>query len=78
MVYEDTLDVTELLDRSEDELFRIAEGNIKHEVAPIHEVISRGSHRIEELGKKEDALVEYRQDLPGLTGSPPDGRGRSL
>lgn len=57
MVYEDTLDVTELLDRSEDELFRIAEGNIKHEVTPIHEVIKQTLAEIEELGKKEDALV---------------------
>lgn len=57
MVYEDTLDVTELLDKSEDELFRIAEGNIKHEVAPIHEVIKQALSEIEELGKKEDALV---------------------
>lgn len=57
MVYEDALDVTELLDRSEDELFRIAEGNIKHEVAPIHEVLKQALSEIEELGKKEDALV---------------------
>lgn len=57
MVYEDTLDVTELLDKSEDELFRIAEGNIKHEVAPIHEVIKQALSEIEELGKKEEALV---------------------
>ena len=57
MVYEDTLDVTELLDKSEDELFRIAEGNIKHEVAPIHEVIKQALAEIEEVGKKEDALV---------------------
>src|SRR5512133_816697 len=57
MVYEDTLDVTELLDKSEDELFRIAEGNIKHEVAPIHEVIKQALADIEEAGKKEDALV---------------------
>ncbi len=57
MVYEDTLDVTELLDKSEDELFRIAEGNIKNEVAPIHEVIKQALAEMEELGKKEDALV---------------------
>ncbi len=57
LVYEDSLDVTELLDRSEDELFRIAEGNIKHEMAPIHEVIKRAISEIEEAGKKEDALV---------------------
>jgi len=38
MVYEDTLDVTELLDKSEDELFRIAEGNIKHEVAAVAKI----------------------------------------
>jgi replicative DNA helicase len=57
LVYEDTLDVTELLDRSEDELFRIAEGNIKHEMAPIHEVIKKALGEIEEAGKKEDSLI---------------------
>ncbi|HNX66718.1 MAG TPA: replicative DNA helicase [Bacteroidales bacterium] len=57
LVYEDNLDVTELLDRSEDELFRIAEGNIKHEMAPIHEVIKKALSEIEEAGKKEDALI---------------------
>lgn len=57
LVYEDNLDITELLDRSEDELFRIAEGNIKHEMAPIHEVIKRALSEIEEAGKKEDALI---------------------
>lgn len=57
MVYEDTLDVTELLDRSEDELFRIAEGNIKHEVAPIHEIIKQSLQEIEDLGKRENNLI---------------------
>ncbi|MDZ7635479.1 MAG: DnaB-like helicase N-terminal domain-containing protein [Bacteroidales bacterium] len=52
MVYEDALDVTELLDRSEDELFRIAEGNIKHEVAPIHEVIKQALARDRGAGQE--------------------------
>ncbi len=56
LVFEDSLDVTELLDRSEDELFRIAEGNIKHEMAPIHEVLKKAISEIEEAGKNDDSL----------------------
>ena len=37
--FDDTYDVTELLDYSENALFQIAEGNIKREVAPINVVI---------------------------------------
>ena len=37
--FDDTYDVTELLDFSENALFQIAEGNIKREVAPINVVI---------------------------------------
>ncbi len=32
MAYDDSFDITDLLDRSENELFQIAEGNIKREV----------------------------------------------
>jgi len=55
--YDDTYDVTELLDFSENELFQIAEGNIKREVAPINLVIKEAIREIEEAGKREDALV---------------------
>jgi replicative DNA helicase len=55
--FDDTYDVTELLDYSENELFQIAEGNIKREVAPIQVVIKEAISEIEKAGKREDALV---------------------
>jgi replicative DNA helicase len=55
--FDDTWDVTELLDYSENELFQIAEGNIKREVSPINIVIKEAIKEIEEAGKREDALV---------------------
>ncbi|MGD0582481.1 MAG: replicative DNA helicase [Bacteroidales bacterium] len=55
--FDDTYDITELLDFSEDAIFQIAEGNIKREVAPINEVIKDAIKEIEEAGKREDALV---------------------
>ncbi|NLN30147.1 MAG: replicative DNA helicase, partial [Bacteroidales bacterium] len=55
--FDDTWDVTELLDYSENELFQIAEGNIKREVSPINMVIKEVIREIEEAGKREDALV---------------------
>jgi replicative DNA helicase len=55
--FDDTYDITDLLDYSEDAIFQIAEGNIKREVAPINEVIKEAISEIEEAGKREDALV---------------------
>lgn len=55
--FDDTYDVTDLLDFSESELFQIAEGNIKREVSPINVVIKEAIKEIEEAGKREDALV---------------------
>ncbi len=55
--FDDTIDVTDLLDFSENALFQIAEGNIKREVAPINMVLKEAIRQIEEAGKREDALV---------------------
>ncbi|HOP58350.1 MAG TPA: replicative DNA helicase [Bacteroidales bacterium] len=55
--FDDSYDVTDLLDYSENELFQIAEGNIKREVSPINMVIKEAIREIEEAGKREDALV---------------------
>ncbi|HNR41822.1 MAG TPA: replicative DNA helicase [Bacteroidales bacterium] len=55
--YDDSYDVTDLLDYSENALFQIAEGNIKREVSPINLVIKEAIREIEEAGKREDALV---------------------
>ena len=53
--FDDTYDVTELLDYSENALFQIAEGNIKREVSPINMVIKEAIREIEEAGRREDA-----------------------
>ena len=55
--FDDSEDVTELLDFSENEIFQIAEGNIRREVAPINAVIKEALKEIEEAGKREDALA---------------------
>src|SRR5512133_2113051 len=55
--FDDTYDVTELLDYSENALFQIAEGNIKREIAPINIVIKDAIREIEEAGKREDSMV---------------------
>lgn len=57
MAYDDSFDVTDLLDRSENELFQIAEGNIKREVVPINIVIKKAIEEMEEAGKQEDGLI---------------------
>ena len=44
--FDDSIDVTELLDFSENELFQIAEGNIKREVSPINIVIKEAIREI--------------------------------
>lgn len=54
--YDDTIDVTDLLDYSEKELFDIAAGNIKKDTAPINVVIREAIKRIEEAGKRDDNL----------------------
>ena len=55
--FDDAEDVTELLDFSENEIFQIAEGNIRREIAPINAVIKDALKEIEEAGKRKDALV---------------------
>lgn len=64
--FDDTYDVTELLDFSENALFQIAEGNIKREIAPINVVIKDAIREIEEAGKREDALVGTPSGFTGL------------
>ncbi len=54
--FDDSNDVDELLDFSEQQLFEIAEGNIKKEMAPINTLIKEAIHQIEEASKREDAL----------------------
>jgi len=54
--FEDDVDVDELLDYSEMELFKVAEGNIKSDTQPINNIVVKAFKQIEEAGKREDGL----------------------
>lgn len=54
--FDDSLDVDDLLDYSEMELFKVAEGNIKRETAPINTLVKQALKNLEEAGQREDGL----------------------
>ncbi|MCB8964689.1 MAG: replicative DNA helicase [Bacteroidales bacterium] len=54
--FDEDVDVDELLDYSEMELFKIAEGNIKSDTQPISNIVMKAIKQIEEAGKREDGL----------------------
>ncbi|MBN2520260.1 MAG: replicative DNA helicase [Bacteroidales bacterium] len=54
--FDESIDVDDLLDFSETELFNIAEGNIKRETAKLNVLIKTAIEHIQEAGKREDHL----------------------
>ncbi len=54
--FDESKDVDELLDYSEQQLFEIAEGNIKKETSKINTLIKEAIHQIQEASKREDSL----------------------
>jgi replicative DNA helicase len=54
--FDESIDVDDLLDYSEMELFKVAEGNIKRETAPISTLVNEALRNLEEAGKREDGL----------------------
>ncbi len=54
--YDDSIDVNDLIDFSESQLFNVAEGNIKKETTKIDLVIQEAISQIEEAGKRTDGL----------------------
>jgi len=54
--YDDTIDVNDLIDFSESQLFKVAEGNIKKETTKIDLIIKESLSQIEEASKREDGL----------------------
>jgi replicative DNA helicase len=54
--FDETMDVDDLLDQAEADLFNIAEGNIKRETAKINVLVKEAIHQIEEAAKREDHL----------------------
>jgi len=54
--FDETMDVDDLLDQAEADLFDIAEGNIKKETAKINVLVKEAISQIEEAAKREDHL----------------------
>ncbi len=54
--FDDSIDVDDLLDYSEMELFKVAEGNIKRETSPINLLVKEALKKLEEAGQREDGL----------------------
>jgi replicative DNA helicase len=55
--FDDSIDVNDLLDFSESELFNVAQSNIKKETIKINVLIKEAINQIEEAGKREDSLI---------------------
>ncbi|MBN2611909.1 MAG: replicative DNA helicase [Bacteroidales bacterium] len=64
--FDDSIDVNDLLDYSESELFNVAQGNIKKETVKINLLIKEAINQIEEAGKREDSLVGVPSGFTGL------------
>ena len=56
LAYDESIDVDDLLDQAEQELFDIAEGNIKRETNKLNVLINDAIKQIEEASKREDHL----------------------
>ncbi len=54
--YDQSIDVDDLLDFSEKELFNLAYGNIKNEARSMNDILKEAIEHIEELAKREDGL----------------------
>jgi replicative DNA helicase len=54
--FDDSIDVDDLMDYSESEIFNIAQGNIKRETTKLNKLIQQAIERLEEASKREDYL----------------------
>lgn len=54
--FDDSIDVDDLIDFSEGELFNISQGNIKRETTKINKLIQQAIENLEEASKREDFL----------------------
>jgi replicative DNA helicase len=54
--FDDSVDVNDLLDFSEGELFNVAQGNIKKEAAPMNVLLKEAIAQIQEAGKNVNSL----------------------
>ncbi|MCG8697821.1 MAG: replicative DNA helicase, partial [Bacteroidales bacterium] len=54
--FDDSIDVNDLLDFSEGELFNVAQGNVKKEAAKMNVLVKQAIINIEEASKKDEGL----------------------
>jgi replicative DNA helicase len=54
--FDDAMDVDDLLDYAESEMFKVAEGSIKKEMQPVNVLIKEAIFQIQEASKREDHL----------------------
>lgn len=54
--YDDTLDVDDLIDYAESQIFKVSEGNIRKETVPIKPVLKEAIDLIQEASKRPDGL----------------------
>jgi replicative DNA helicase len=64
--FDESIDVNDLLDFSEGELFNVAQGNIKKEVATMDSLVKDAINQIEEASKNEDGMIGIRSGFPSL------------
>ncbi|HBS88571.1 MAG: replicative DNA helicase [Bacteroidetes bacterium GWF2_38_335] len=64
--FDDSIDVFDLLNFSEDQLFKVAEGNIKKETTKIDILIKEAIQMIEEASKREDGLSGVPSGFTGI------------
>ncbi|MBI5219239.1 MAG: replicative DNA helicase [Bacteroidia bacterium] len=64
--FDETEDVLDLLNFSEDQLFQVAEGNIKKEASKIRPLIDEAIRQIEEASKREDGLSGVPSGFTGI------------
>ncbi len=72
LAYDDSVDVLDLLNFSEQSIFQLAEGNVNNEAVKISQVINTAIEKIEEASQREDnlsgipsgftSLIELQQD----------------
>ena len=54
--FDESTDVDDLIDYSEEKLFSITQGNIKKETQPVKDLLKQAIQQIEEAGKRENSL----------------------
>lgn len=64
--YDESADVLDLLDFSGNEIFKIAEGNVKKEVIQLNVLVKKAVELIEEAGKREDGLNGIPSGFTGI------------